>query len=443
MAEAAAHAWHARTLSRVRVHARAWLSRGVLPPGDLIDLEAAERHDRRLLLARAERYGPVSKALANGQLLVCVVGLAAGRRLLKAHTGALQPVTLQLRSLFPLGFLRQMEGDDHRRVRRAIVRGLTAVDLSALAVEMEHVAATGLRALPQQGAAARPDSRTYGATLGGLASAMLLRLFFGAAPGSAAFERLMQGYQRLGPNGLLWNINDRQADAFHALRGELRQQAGAHARSPDAAFGRGLLARLADAEAIDDTLLGNLIYMVEMGRYDLRGLLRWTTHYAAEQPAWMERIAAEARTAHDAWPLAEAFVLETLRMDQSERLMRRVRQDIVFDGYLIPKGSVLRLCLWEAHKADDAFARPFDFDPERFVGAAPGPDHFSPFGLDHHHCPFAAASVHLASAFVRALASGFHVDAAARGAAVRGAYHWEPAPSFTVTLRPRAHTSAA
>lgn len=423
---AATASWSARTLNRVGARARAWLSRTPLPPGDLIDLEAAERSDRRLLIKRAERFGPISKALLGPQLLICVLGLSTGRRLLKAHGEALKPVTLDLQALFPLGFLRQMAGEDHRRVRMAIVRALTTLDPEALAGEFESIAAAGLRKLPS----ADPSAPAYSAALSAAASAMLVRLFFGATPGSPNFERLMRGYQRLGPNGLLWNINDKQAAAYRALRDELRRQAEAHAGSPDADFARGLLGRLAAAAPVDETLLGNLIYMVEMGRYDLRGLLRWISHYAALQPAWLDRIAGNAH-------LAEAFVLETLRLDQSERLMRRVQRDIVFDGYRLPKDAMLRLCLWEAHKDPDAFAQPFDFDPGRFDGDGPSAEQFSPFGLDHHHCPFAAISVQLGSAFVRALASGYRIEAVGGRTAVRGAYHWEPAPSFSVTLQAR------
>jgi len=417
---------------------RAFWMRRPLPPGDLIEIERAERTDRRLLIQRASRYGPVWKGLAEGRLLVCVVGLPLGRRLLKAHAADLHPVTLQLQSLFPLGFLRQMEGEAHRQVRRAIVRGINALDLRGAEADLKVVAATGLQPLWQAGASARPSAAQYAAVLSAIASGMLLRVFFGAAPGSAAFERLMQGYARLGPHGLLWNIGEKQAQAFAALRDELRAQAAAHQRSADAQFGRGLFAQLLDAGPVDDTLLGNLIYMVEMGRYDLRGLLRWISKYAAENPAWLERIAADADDS-----VAEAFVLETLRMDQSERLMRRVRRDIVFDGFLIPTGSMLRVCMWEAHKSEDAFSRPFEFDPSRFCANAPNSDQFSPFGLDHHQCPFASTSILLARQFLQVLARECRLRPLGGGAAVRGAYHWEPAPDFALQLQRRAREEAS
>src|SRR6185436_11359571 len=108
-------------------------------------------------------------------------------------------------------------------------------------------------------------------------------------------------------------------------------------------------------------MLGNLIYMLELGRYDLRGLLRWLSRYAADTPDWLDRIARESTApARDA-TVAEAFVLETLRMDQSERLMRDVTEDLIVEDWLIPAGALLRVCMWEAHKDAAEFAQPFVF----------------------------------------------------------------------------------
>lgn len=67
----------------------------------------------------------------------------------------------------------------------------------------------------------------------------------------------------------------------------------------------------------------------------------------------------------------EAFVLETLRTNQSELLMRRAQRDFVFDGFLIPKHATVRVCLWESHKSPDAFASPLEFQPDRFLSAPP------------------------------------------------------------------------
>ncbi len=56
--------------------------------------------------------------------------------------------------------------------------------------------------------------------------------------------------------------------------------------------------------------------------------------------------------------------------------------------------------------------------------------------LDHHHCPFATLSIRLATLFVRVLARDYSISKFGGDPAVRGAYHWEPSPDFTVNLRP-------
>ena len=114
----------------------------------------------------------------------------------------------------------------------------------------------------------------------------------------------------------------------------------------------GIAQRIHQDGTLDDCMLGNLIYMVEIGRYDTRSLFRWVAKYASEHPDLLQKIKEEDQLALTAMPLSKAFVLETLRMDQSELLVRHVQRDIVFDGLLIPRYSTVRLCLWESHNCD-------------------------------------------------------------------------------------------
>ena len=136
--------------------------------------------------------------------------------------------------------------------------------------------------------------------------------------------------------------------------------------------------------------------------------------------------------------VAEAFALEQLRSDQSERLTRIAERDIVFDGYLIPAGSYVRVCLWESHNEPATFAEPDRFHPDRFLGAMPPNDQFAPFGVDHHQCPFGGATIRLATAFLRVLATEFELTLLNDGPAVRGPYHWEPSRRLAVNVCPFA-----
>ena len=419
-------------LGIARAYTRSWLSSSALPPGDFVHIDHLERANRTLLIERARTYGPIFKGFMENRLAVCVLGHVTGRRLLKEHASALQPVSIQLESLFPKGFMRQMEGQCHRDYRQILVRSLMEVDLAAAAPLLETIVSQDLEAFARD-PETDPDKHSWSDALSQIATGLLLCVFFGARPGCAYFNRLMTAYRNLGTNGVVWRITGKQARAFEVLRAEI-QAAGI---SEDQTPGLGLIEQMRALSPIDETMLGNLIYMVELGRYDLRGLLRWVSKYAAEQPDWLDRIAAEpvdAPGGHGS--AAEAFVMEVLRLEQSERLMRNVLRDIVFDGFLIPKGALLRICMWEAHKDEDVFRQPFTFDPSRFLGEHGLGDRFSPFGLDHHHCPLSSISVRLAMIFLRLLARTYRIDLRGSAQAVRGPYHWEPAPSFSVSLQP-------
>ena len=329
-----------------------------------------------------------------------------------------------------------MEGENHRIYRDALVRGLNGLAPGDYLHDLEAIAAAGLGSYDCGLRTEHGPAHAYSKTLSVIASSMLLRIFFGAEPGSSLLDRLFENYNQLSPDGFVWNITERQINAYGELRNELHSLRDAEASTPRHAFASSLFGRLSAHETVDDTLIGNLIYMVETGRYDLRGLLRWISKYAVENPAWIERItAAEKGNPEQTQTLAKAFVLETLRMDQSERLMRNVKQDIVFDGYTIPKDATVRICMWEAHKDADAFPDPFAFNPQRFLDPGSPGSGFSPFGLDHHHCPFSNMSIELCMVFLRALARGYTITPAGSGPAVRGAFHWEPAGSFSVALR--------
>ncbi len=421
--------------------ARALVSRHPLPPGDLVALDLAEKRDRTFLLHRATELGPIFKARAFGDFWVCVVGLALGRRLLREHGAALRPFTLKLEPLFPKGFLRQMQGEDHRRYRQALQRAIRGEDLAANRGGLDAVAAD---ALARYAAAPRGDEDSaadFIRTLNAAASGMLVQIFFGAQFGTPAFERVLAGYGRLGPYGLVWNLGPPQHAAFAEIRDFLLAEFGgaAAARPPGAEYS--ILGQLVRAGALDATLLGNLIYMVEMGRYDTYSLFRWLAKYAADHPALIDAIAREDAAGSPPAgrrSLAEAFVIETLRMDQSERLIRTAQRDLVFEGFLIPKHATVRICLWEPHKSAAVFPEPFRFDPARFLGEKdPAPDEFAPFGLDAHQCPFGDLAIGLAVIFLRALARAYVPEPLGDGLPVKGMYHWEPASRFGVKLRPR------
>jgi cytochrome P450 len=410
-------------------NAKALFSKCKLPPGEPGELDVLEKADRRYLIQLAERHGPIFKATAWDDFWVCMLGLPLCTRFLQEHKDALLPLTLDLAHLFPHGFMRQMQGETHKTYRTALNKALLEDSPLRYAEEFEVLVVEGLAAyLQDQHHETGCTPEAYTSALDKISTGLLLQVFFGAALNTDYYAELMAGYKKLGPHGLVWNPGPRQEAAFKELCENIRRRL---AKYPDRLDG--VAARVNTQGLLDETMLGNLIYMVEMGRYDTHGLFRWLTKYAAEHPAYLQRI-ANVETVAEEKSLTRAFVLETLRMDQSERLVRRVQRDIVFDNFLIPKYSMVRLCLWESHKSEQAFPDPFVFDPERFLSGDQSKDEFSPFGLDHHHCPMSGLAIAMSEIFVRVLARQYTIDTVGDGAAVRGAYHWEPAATFGVRL---------
>lgn len=167
---------------------------------------------------------------------------------------------------------------------------------------------------------------------------------------------------------------------------------------PGSVFGR-----LIKDDALDDTTIGNLIYMVEMGRADFASFFCRIVKFLGDDRSIFKRI-ADAQKSNLGVSPAQSVTLEVLRMEQSERQMRSAKRDFVFDKFLFPKGAVVRICLWEAHKDSHVFEDPFSFHADRFLNAKYAADQFSPFGLGHHQCPAADQTVVLGSLFVETYA---------------------------------------
>ena len=104
-------------------------------------------------------------------------------------------------------------------------------------------------------------------------------------------------------------------------------------------------------------------------------------------PEWGERMRQDPA-------LVDKFIMETLRLAQSEYLYRVVRRDFEFEGFRFPKGWLIRLCVWESHRTSDAFDDPELFDPDRFVESSYRASDYSPFGWAQHACKRRSAHLH-------------------------------------------------
>lgn len=415
-----------------------------LPPGELVQLNRIEWGDRHFILDQSARFGPVFKALEWDEFCVCIVGLKECARFLQDHDADITPVTMGLESLFSKGFLRQMGGDDHQHYREALVRAIGSTSATLNSGILEPIIAEQLAnyaARPENG----PNQRdAFIEALRAISSGMLIQLFFGARYGSAPFKKLTESYQKLGPNGLVWDIKKQQEQAYAEIRDQLVERISEQEKSADEWLSQSIMGAMSEHGTLDETILGNLIYMVEMGRFDMYSLFRWLTKFAVENVEWVDRLAFECKEPpQNQKSLVEAFVMETLRLEQIERLGRRVNRDIIFGKYLIPKHATVRLCLWESHKSPKSFAEPFVFNPERFIEKAFRSDQYAPFGLGKHRCPLSNIAIKMSIMFLRTLAANYSLEPIANGPPIRGVYHWEPAWKFAPGLKKRKFTEAS
>jgi cytochrome P450 len=151
----------------------------------------------------------------------------------------------------------------------------------------------------------------------------------------------------------------------------------------------------------------------------------------ADNPIWNERLRDE-----DDDDLPRRIVLETLRLEQSEYIHRRVLDPITEDGFVVPAGWNLRLCVHEAHRDPGIFPNPEAFDPDRFLGRRYSSQEYQPFGRLRHRCLGAGTTEALAGAFVSQLAC-YDLAVVRDGPAVFDKYHWRPSRRLRKTVTPR------
>ena len=422
-------------LGATRANLRALAKGGRLAPGSLRPPTAAELADERYLLKRSERHGPVFKAWLGGKVTTCLIGIPLGRRFLAECEDRIESATPDLKPVFPQGFLRQMQGETHAHYRKLFAEALRAADyrahekanrqsidraLSAIAAEPQPAELGGVRDLVRQAS-----------------TETLFRMVLGVEPGWHGHDRLAEAFRAYAPDGTFVSPAPQQIAAYGEMSDLLTLRAGEIEREQAAPS---MLASIVSSGELDDTAVGNLLHMTETGQFDLTGLWCWILTMLGRNPAFADGIAAEG-DARRRDALCTAVVQETLRLAQSEYVTRRATQDIVFEGFLIPKRTMVRIAVWEAHKDPGIFEEPFRFDPMRFVDQEVPAERYAPLGIGKMRCLGGGWVIALSSLFVRQIVSGFRIETVGPGGALRGRFHFEP--SDRLMLRRREHDGLA
>jgi cytochrome P450 len=422
-----------------------------LAPGSLGLRRSLEAIDRReLYLREAARHGPVFKSGQFGRPVLCVLGLGRGLELLTRHAHQLEAAALPYTRLIPKGAIRYMRREDHREVGGLFRASIAATDLAASEEAARQTFRAELLRLAAESAGRPPGVRVRDAA-GRALFGVMARILLGIGPEGPEIDRLASWKDALAVDRFGARAWRRQfEEALDAITEALRR--AARGPSPPSAasssLGRMLAAR---PDALEDrTLAANLILIFRLSSADLTGLLDWIAKMLSDHPSWVARMRAEGRTegAPSARPLdlGTRIVMETLRLEQSEYLYRKVTEPFEFAGYRVPKGWLIRICVQESHRSPAVFENPTHFDPDRFERRAFGRDEYAPLGLDGHACMGAAIVHFLGRIFVEELALGFEWDVVSDGPPERGTRHWQhwtPSSRFRIALRPRVPGAAS
>lgn len=408
-----------------------------LPPGALHPVPVSPVTDRDFVTRRIAKHGPVSKARMPtvARPVVLVHGLSRGSAVLREHDDSLKWIGMSFDSLIPARFIRSMSPDDHRhygRILRAAFADSVVEDCRPEFADIARAELDGLGARARDGEDVRPALRRYALT-------SLSRLFFGVQPGSDERIRIGRLYDDPGPLELFhWGIDLRTLGrALDEARGMLTDRAAsiaaAEARGEHVppSFLAALLRERPDALE-DSTLAFNLAALLGTGYRDLAGLLHWIVKMLGDNAEWIDRVRAD--TAGD---LATRVVLETLRFEQSEYVLRKVTDDIEIDGFVVPAGWYIRICVRESHRDPAVFADPELFFPDRFLGSRHTRDQYSPLGLPIRPCTGAETVVAVADAFVRELARAWRWEIVRDGPAEFDGFHWRPSRRLRIAMTPR------
>lgn len=405
-----------------------------LPPGSLgfgTSLDAITQPD--FYAAAEQRWGPVFKMSQWHRPVACVTDLRLAGEFLREQADAVRQVNWSFDRLVPGGYIEFMNGDRHAHYRELFRPGFGESVLAACRADFLAVICTNLQGLASASTGSDVDPVPW---LEQIALDTVLRVVLGIRHGDARAAEFPGWLTRLDPPiGLAAPVPRSARQAFRHLAGAVR----------DLSRDQALPSVLAELQAAgpgavqDEVVIGNLVTMVQDGRNILRRLLHWILKLSADQPAWTLSGGEEAAGASDT--LARNVVLETLRLEMTPYIYRRVISDCHLGGYLVPKGWLVRFCLREAHRRPDVFAQPDRFAPSRFAGRDYGPEVFWPFSVGAHTCLADRFSIAVAEMFVVELTRNYRVrvtkDAPPERANRHWAY-WTPSRRLRIRLDPTA-----
>ncbi len=365
----------------MRAHLAATPLQGAMPPGSLATSYSNYDGKRHFFQERAQTDGPIFKLWFYNKLTICVVGQDLSMKLTREYADNLFTPVVDYAKMFPGGLLRRMEGEQHRAFRPAVsatVSGVPVGESEARLRALFQRVAESLLALPQPA-----EMNDAAIVMRKAALELTMMMIIGVQPGSELEQRLRPMFVDFSREMKLARITPELRRMYEEIAAIVRPHA--EAIKQDDTVEPSMLLQALNGDTYDEQMLGNLIFSVESVAEDMQRLWSWMLEEFADQPTLMDAICTSGDL-QERRRIVRAAISETMRMHQSEYIMRKVTKGFTFEGFAFPRGALVRLCLWEGHNDDTKFACPHQFDATRFEQAKYDGSHFSPFGVDHHKC---------------------------------------------------------
>lgn len=409
-------------------------TRRALPPGSLEFLPASPWREPQYYMKQAVRHGQVFKFRHMIEPAVAIVGLERISDFMKANEASLLIPPAPFDAIIPGGFVRYMTGAEHQHMSSALRPAFTQAVIESRELDLARMTRAAVAELAASG---DRDIDPLPA-IDRLVHDETMLCFLGLDEGVQR-ERITGLYAAADYRSLARTGTRRARAAIMEIIAELRVLAAA-SPDPNSSF----LAALAHSqpEAIaSDAVMGNFAYALHTGRLDVAGIMAWLLAVLGENGFWVARL-RDAVLRGDAdslriGGLADRMVRETLRLRQSEFLLRRTARPIEWGGFRIPQGWHVRLCIAESHRSPEAFDDPERFDPDRFL-QSPGRARYSPFGLAPHLCPGEYLTRAMGRHLAAALAAKYELKVSGGEPWEFSGFHWRPNPAMRITLTPPA-----
>jgi cytochrome P450 len=225
----------------------------------------------------------------------------------------------------------------------------------------------------------------------GLRTAVRRGLAVSARPEAQVAELLNLGREELmGPTRLLLDQLDRPMYATIASR----RAAADHTTRTD------ILSLLLEAETedgerlTDKELRDELLTLVLAGHETTANSLAWIFERLLRTPAAYDRLREVSRSGSDPDGYLEATIHEGMRSRPVIPIIgRRVTVPWRLGEYVVPPETGVLVSILLLHHRDDVYPRPFEFQPERFLGRKPGTYTWIPFGGGIRRCLGAALAM--------------------------------------------------